>query len=68
MHDAQKIQQLCHKLRGSSVTLGAVQFAKLCSQIEAACQQKDWESLQELVKSLEQCYHKTHLQFLQLVR
>jgi len=68
MHDYQKIQQLCHKLRGSSVTLGAVQFAKLCSQIEEACQKKDWESLQELVKSLEQCYHKTHLQFLHLVR
>jgi len=45
---ADQIEQLGHKLKTSSQSVGAVQFGALCAELEEAGSAEDWDKLNEL--------------------
>lgn len=59
--DLQKIQINAHSLKSTSATLGAVQFAELCKQMEIYCLEGKLEEACSLIPQLQEDYQKVEI-------
>jgi PAS domain S-box-containing protein len=57
--DFRNIQELAHKLKGSSINLGAVQIANACRRIERSGREANLSNMNELIRSLEESIGET---------
>ena len=54
-----KMGQTAHKLKGSSMNLGASTLAELCKKIEIKARTNELSDIDRLIESLQPVYEKT---------
>jgi CheY-like chemotaxis protein len=63
----EKMGQSAHKLKGSSLNLGASNLAELCKQIEVKARNNELTDIDKMVDSLKSVYERTEIELKKLV-